>query len=121
MTHKRYANKVDANQQSIIDDLEKMGFVIIKGHDDFLAIYQGRMLLVECKNPNTKLNKDGSIKKEAIQKSQLELLKIKRRNEYNFPYLIAWYTSDILAWFGIKGYNKIFKPTDEILKDLGII
>lgn len=121
MSFSKYANRIDANQQSIINDLEKLGFVILLNHDDFIAVYQGRMLLVECKNPKTTLNKDGSIKKGAVKDSQIKLLKIKRDNEYNFPYILAWYTEDILAWFGIKKHDKIFKDTDLILKEVGII
>ena len=106
MTQKRYANKVDANQQRIIDDLEKLGFVILLGHDDFLASFQGRMVLVECKNPKTTLNKDFTVAEKAIKPSQKKILEKRRDNEYSLPYIIAWYTEDILAWFGFEGYEK---------------
>ena len=105
-SHSKYKNKVDSNQQSIIDDLEKMGFVILLGHDDFLASYQGRMVLVECKNPKTTLNKNMTLKPKAIKPRQKKILEKRRDNEYSLPYIVAWYTEDVLAYFGIEGYKR---------------
>lgn len=98
MTHKRYANKVDANQPDIVKDLNKIPGVAVKvGYDDIIVGYRGRTYWYEIKNPEYALKKDGTLNKGALRDSQVGM-----ENEFT-------------------GHYKVVTSTDEILKDLGII
>lgn len=98
MTHKRYANKVDANQPDIVKSLRDIPGITVKpDHDDIIVGYQGRTYWFEIKDPAKTLNKDGSVTKGAIKPSQNELL-----NEFTGHYNVVWSLDDILHELGIK-------------------
>ena len=96
MTHKRYANKVDANQKQIVKELRKIPGVSVKpGHDDILVGFRGRTFWFEVKNPNT-LKKDGSFYKGRVKEGQTKL-----QNEFNGHYSIVTTSKEIMQEIGV--------------------
>ena len=88
---RRRKDRVDANQNEIVDALRKMGFSVELGHDDCLVGINGLNFWYEIKNPN-KISKTGKI--HNLKKSQKDLLR---------------------DW---KGHYKIVSSLDEILDDI---
>ncbi len=98
MTHKRFANKVDANQPHIVTTLRGIpGVTVELDHDDILVGYQGRTYWYEIKDPDKTLKKDGTWRKGALKKSQIRI-------ESEFT-----------------GHYKIVTDVDQILDDMGIV
>jgi len=65
MKHRAYANKVDANQQEIIDELKRIGCEVetisgCAGMPDLLVALANRLFLLEVKNVKgkNKVNED---------------------------------------------------------------
>lgn len=98
MTHKRYANKVDANQAHIVTTLRGIpGVTVEVDHDDILVGYQGRTYWYEIKDPDKTLKKDGTWRMGALKASQIKLLN------------------------GWQGHYQIVTDVDQILDDMGIV
>jgi len=91
MSKYRAAARADANQPSIVKDLRKLGYSVETGHDDILVGRNGRTYWVEIKDPEKVLNKNGSLKKDALKPSQKRLLK-----EWKGHYFIACTTEQII-------------------------
>lgn len=98
MSKNRYATHRDSNESQVIEDLEKLGCVVERDHDDFLMTCQGFMFWIELKSENA-LKKDGNYKKGAVKKSQKKIKEL-----WNDTYIIALDVDGI-----IKGVNKVFK------------
>jgi hypothetical protein len=95
---RRYAAKIDNNQNDIVDALRQLpGVTVEVGHDDILVGYQGRTFWYETKDPSVVNLKTGVVQPSKIKPSQKRLL----------------------ATF--KGHYKIVWELDQILKDIGII
>lgn len=98
MAKYRQAARVDANQAAIVEELRMIhGLSVVAGHDDILVGWNGKTYWYEIKDPNKTLNKDGTLKPDALKPSQKKLL---------------------AEW---TGHYKVVFCTDDILKDLGII
>jgi len=96
MTHKRYANKVDANQKKIVQELRKIPGVSVElDHNDILVGFRDKTYWFEIKNPN-RYRKDGTPKKNAYQESQLKLQK-----EFNGHYSIVTTSKEIMQEIGV--------------------
>lgn len=92
----RRANRIDNNQNDIIDDLKKIpGLSVKPGHDDILVGYRGRTFWFEIKNPN-KLKKDGGFYKGAVKDGQYKL-----QNEFNGHYSIVTSSKEIMQQIGV--------------------
>jgi hypothetical protein len=97
MTHKRYANKVDANQAHIVTTLRGIpGVTVETDHHDIFVGHNKKNYWYEVKNINMR-KKDGTWKKGAFRKSQKRLME---------------------TW---KGHYLPVCTVDEILDDMGII
>ena len=81
MSKYRRAAKIDSNQNSIREDLEKLGYSVEVGHDDILVGYKGRTFWYEVKKGP----------KAEIKPSQKKILA-----EYKGHYKIVWSTQMIL-------------------------
>lgn len=98
MSFSKYANRIDANQPEIVKSLRSIPGVTVKpDHDDIIVGYQGRTYWFEIKDPKKTLNKNGTVKPNAIKPSQVDML-----NEYTGHYAIVWSLDDILDELGIK-------------------
>jgi hypothetical protein len=98
MAKYRQAARVDANQAQIVKDLRTIhGLSVELGHDDLLVGWKGQCFWYEVKDPNKTINKDGTLKLDALKPSQKKLL---------------------AEW---TGHYKVVFTTDDILKDLGIL
>lgn len=102
MSHKRYANKVDANQAKIVKELRDIpGCTVEPDHDDIIVGYKGFTYWFEIKDPKRTITKDGKVYDTHIKENQKRLL-----NEFSGHYNIAWSTDDILHELGIKQSKK---------------
>jgi len=97
MSKYRRAAKIDANQNSIVDELRSMGISVEVGYDDILVGWRGRTYWFEVKDPATCFKADGiTFKKGAIKESQTKL-----RATFQGSYDIVWSTEMILQRIGI--------------------
>ena len=78
---RRRKDKVDANQNDIVDALRKMGFSVEVGHDDILVGKDGKTYWYEIKTGP----------KSEIKECQLKLL-----NNFKGHYKIVWSLEMIL-------------------------
>ena len=93
---KRYAAKIDNNQNQIVKVLRQIpGISVALNHDDILIGWQGRTYWIEIKNPE-QANKAGKVFNSKKQEGQRELEK---------------------TW---TGHYKIVTTVEEILKELEI-
>jgi len=79
------ANKVDANQSSIVAELRKLGISVELSHDDILVGYKNQTFWFEIKRGP----------RAEIKPSQTKLL-----NEWKGHYKIVWTTQMILTDIG---------------------
>lgn len=100
----RYARKVDANQDQVIAELEKIpGLTVQRNHDDFLCGLLGFTFWIELKSDQAK--KKGGYRKGAVKKSQEQILQT-----FTGHYIIAGNYNEIvqnmiLFFDKLKPYN----------------
>ena len=86
-----YANKIDGNQNRIVNDLRSLGFSVWltngkKGNPDMVVAFQGKTAVVEVK---TEKGKQREAQKD-FQKS------------WRGTYILARSTADVVSVWGIK-------------------
>ena len=94
----RYARKVDANQQEIIEKLLQIpGVTVERGHDDLLVGYMGITFWYEIKSERA-INKAGQVRETEIKRSQKRI-----RSEFSGHYRI------------VSSYNEIIDDMERVL------
>jgi hypothetical protein len=99
---RRRKDKIDSNQQDIVNDLRKIpGVTVEVGHDDILVgcmdkDFVPRTYWIEIKNPEL-TNKNGKVYPSAIKKSQKVLIK-----KWLGHFAICTTLNDVLKEIGLK-------------------
>lgn len=97
MSKYRQAARTDENQKEIVKQLRSIPGVTVKtGVDDILIGRNGHNYLVELKDPNKVLKKNGELKAGALRDSQIKL-----KSEWAGHYLVAWNIEQILQEIGV--------------------
>ena len=71
---RRRKDRVDSNQNAVVDALRKMGYSVETGKDDLLIGHNGKTYWFELKDPEKALNKNGTYKSGTIKPSQIALI-----------------------------------------------
>ena len=99
MSKNRRDPKKDANQPDIVIALRALeGVTVLEDVDDILVGYRNRNYLIEIKNPEYTLDKDGRATKDCFEESQIDLFR-----DWQGQYSPAWTYEDCLE---IIGWNK---------------
>ena len=97
MSKHRYNPRVDANQADIVAALRSIPGVSVKtGVDDILIGFKGFNYLIEIKNPETAVKKNGGLKADALRKSQVDM-----QDNWKGHFAVLWSLDQILAEIGI--------------------
>ncbi len=92
------ADRVDNNQQKIVEALRKIPGVRVEvGHDDVLVGRNGKTYWFEIKNPDCVSKITGKIQPSKIKPSQYKLM-----GTWTGHYSIAWELEQILKEIGIN-------------------
>lgn len=94
----RRANKVDENQNKIVEHLLTVpGMSVEKNHHDLLVGFQGKTLWVEVKNEDCYSKKTGILLESSKRDSQKDLDK-----RWKGARIYAKSADDVFRWFGIE-------------------
>ena len=94
---RRFAKKIDANQNDIVDALRKIPGVYVElDHDDFLCGYNDKTYWFELKCESAVSKVTGEIKPSAKKIRQIRL-----ENTWTGHYKIVWNIDQILKEMGI--------------------
>lgn len=76
MAQPRRSLRIDDNQKEIVKKLSMtQGVSVALNHDDILVGYKGKNYWFEIKNPVRCRDKNGMLKKDALKKSQIDILR----------------------------------------------
>jgi len=98
----RQAAKVDNNQTEIVKNLRKLGYTVVKGHDDILVGDQGVTYWYELKQEDAISKKTGQVRPSEIKPSQRDL-----RDNWKGHYEIVWTVEQILNDIKKRRKNEI--------------
>lgn len=96
---RRRKDRVDENQEQLVEDLRKLPGVTVKtGHDDLIIGYNKRSFWVEVKDPEkTKSKRTGKLLKSALRDSQK-----KTKEEFTGQYDIVFTVDDCKRVIGYR-------------------